>query len=130
MSVHTRSQKLAQAAFSKANARHNSLKEKDFKEYISFAKKFPALMHTCGLAQAVAFALAKAKGERDCIRDYINDLAALLNADGYSNISSASDLLIQTQTLQIGEYLCLSIDTINAASWLKRYAEAVAGGEE
>lgn len=127
MSVHTRSQKIAQAAFSKTNARHNSLK--DFKEYISFAKKFPALMHTCGLAQAVAFALAK--GERDdYILDYINDLAALLNADGYSNISSASDLLIQTQTLQIGEYLRLSIDTINAASWLKRYAEAVAGGEE
>ena len=129
MSVHTRSQKLAQAAFSNANARHNSLKEKDFNEYISFAKKFPALMHTCGLAQAVAFALAK--GERDdYILDYINDLAALLNADGYSNISSASDLLIQTQTLQIGEYLRLSIDTINAASWLKRYAEAVAGEEE
>ena len=130
MSVHTRSQKLAQAAFSNANARRDSLNENDFKEYISFAKKFPALMHTCGLAQAVAFALAKAKGERDCIRDYIDDLAALLNAGGYSNISSASDLLIQTQTLQIGEYLRLSIDTINAASWLKRYAEAVAGGEE
>ena len=124
MSVHTRSQKLAQAAFSKANARHNSLKEKDFKEYISFAKKFPALMHTCGLAQAVAFALAKKES------DYINDLSALLNAGGYSNISSASALLNQTQTLQLGEYLRLSRDTINAASWLKRYAEAVAGEEE
>ena len=124
MSVHTRSQKLAQAAFSNANARRDSLNENDFKEYISFAKKFPALMHTCGLAQAVAFALAKKES------DYINDLSALLNAGGYSNISSASDLLIQTQTLQIGEYLRLSIDTINAASWLKRYAEAVAGGEE
>lgn len=126
MSVHTRSQKLAQAAFSIANECHNSMKEKDFNEYISFAKKFPALMHTCGLAQAVAFALAKAKGERD----YINDLAALLNAGGYSNISSASALLNQTQTLQLGEYLRLSRDTINAASWLKRYAEAVAGEEE
>ena len=124
MSVHTRSQKLAQAAFSNANARHNSLKEKDFNEYISFAKKFPALMHTCGLAQAVAFALAKKES------DYINDLSALLNAGGYSNISSASALLNQTQTLQLGEYLRLSRDTINAASWLKRYAEAVAGGEE
>ena len=124
MSVHTRSQKLAQAAFSNANARHNSLKEKDFNEYISFAKKFPALMHTCGLAQAVAFALAKKES------DYINDLSALLNAGGYSNISSASALLNQTQTLQLGEYLRLSRDTINAASWLKRYAEAVAGEEE
>lgn len=124
MSVHTRSQKLAQAAFSNANARHNSMKEKDFNEYISFAKKFPALMHTCGLAQAVAFALAKKES------DYINDLSALLNAGGYSNISSASALLNQTQTLQLGEYLRLSRDTINAASWLKRYAEAVAGEEE
>ena len=124
MSVHTRSQKLAQAAFSNANARHNSLKEKDFNEYISFAKKFPALMHTCGLAQAVAFALAKKES------DYINDLSALLNAGGYSNISSASALLNQTQTLQLGEYLRLSRDSINAASWLKRYAEAVAGEEE
>ena len=59
MTVHTRGQKLAQAAFPCIEQRHSSLNEKQFKEYTSFAKKFPALIHTCGLAQAVAFALAK-----------------------------------------------------------------------
>ena len=64
MSVHTRSQKLAQAAFACVQNRGAT--------YEPFAKKFPALIHTCGLAQAVAFALAKKE------TDYIGDLAAVI----------------------------------------------------
>ena len=48
------------------------------KEYVSFAKKFPALIHTCGLAQAVAFALAKG-GQQGV---YAEDLAAVLQTVG------------------------------------------------
>jgi hypothetical protein len=69
MSVHTRSQKLAQAAYSQIAVRTGNGQKKPEKEYVSFAKKFPALIHTCGLAQAVAFALAK----KEAI--YVTDLA-------------------------------------------------------
>ena len=70
----TRSQLLAQEAFARVAA-HDQPK----KEYVSFAKRFPALIHTCGLAQAIAFALAK-RGQQE---DYANDLAAVLLRGGH-----------------------------------------------
>jgi len=121
MSMHTRSQKLAQAAFPCIQDRKNGLSEKEFDEYQSFAKKFPALIHTCGLAQAVAFALAKT--------GYIEDLAVVLNGSGHPEISSAQTFHEQTRTLQLSGYLRLSRDAINAAGWLKRYVEAAGEGD-
>jgi CRISPR-associated protein Cmr5 len=123
MSVHTRSQKLAQAAFPRIQSRMQGLHEKAFDEYRSFVKKFPALIHTCGLAQAVAFALAKQEN------DYIEDLAAVLRDSGHPEITSAQTLHERARTQPLSGYLRLSRDAINAASWLKRYVEA-AGEEE
>ena len=122
MSVHTRSQRLAQAAFPRIQDRMRSLREKAFDEYRSFVKKFPALIHTCGLAQAVAFALAKQEN------DYIEDLAAVLRDSGHPEIASAQTLHERARTQPLSGYLRLSRDAINAASWLKRYVEAA--GEE
>jgi len=113
MSIHTRSQKLAQAAFARI-AKYGKPK----KEYVSFAKKFPALIHTCGLAQAVSFALAKKE------TGYVEDLAVVLNGSGHPEISSAQTLHEQSRTLQLSGYLRLSRDAISAAGWLKRYVEA------
>lgn len=118
MSAHTRSQRLAQAAFVRI-AKYG----KPDKEYVSFAKKFPALIHTCGLAQAVAFALAKKQ------TGYVEDLAAVLKASGHPEMISAEALDDQTRTQQLSGYLRLSRDAISAAGWLKRYVEA-AGEEE
>ena len=122
MSVHTRSQRLAQAAFPRIQNRMRGLHEKAFDEYRSFVKKFPALIHTCGLAQAVAFALAKQEN------DYIEDLAAVLRESGHPEIASAQTLHERARTQPLSGYLRLSRDAINAASWLKRYVEAA--GEE
>jgi len=124
MSVHTRSQKLAQAAFPPIQDRQKNLKEKELREYATFAKKFPALIHTCGLAQAVAFALAKQE------TGYIEDLAAVLKATGHPEVSSAQALQEQTQEQPLSGYLRLSRDAISAAGWLKRYVEAAVGEGE
>jgi CRISPR-associated protein Cmr5 len=115
--MQTRSQKLAQAAFPRIQARKSELRAKEFDEYTSFAKKFPALIHTCGLAQAVAFALSKKESE------YIADLTAVLSAAGHNFQHNALDH--QARTQQFSSYLRLSRDALNAASWLKRYVEAV-----
>lgn len=123
MSVHTRSQRLAQAAFPRIQSRMQGLREKAFDEYRSFVKKFPALIHTCGLAQAVAFALAKQEN------NYIEDLAAVLRESGHPEITSAQTLHERARTQPLSGYLRLSRDAINAASWLKRYVEA-AGEDE
>jgi len=113
MSVHTRSQRLAQAAFAQI-AEHGKMDE----EYVTFAKKFPALIHTCGLAQAVVFARAKKK------TGYIADLTNVLKAAGHSEITGSEPLEHHARTQQLSRYLRLSRDAINAASWLKRYVEA------
>lgn len=117
MTVHTRSQRLAQEAFARVAAHGQANKE-----YVSVAKKFPALIHTCGLAQAVAFARAKG-GQQDV---YAEDLAAVLRAGGHGAIRSADALARQTRESAVSGYLRLSRDGIEAASWIKRYVEAVA----
>lgn len=123
MSVHTRSQHLAQAAYDQIARHTKGGKQKPDKEFVSTVKKFPALIHTCGLAQAVAFALAK-KDEK-----YVDYLAAVLKAAGHAGITDHKALDKQARESQLSGYLRLSRDAINAASWLKRYVEA-AGEEE
>lgn len=91
------------------------------KEFASFAREFPALVHSCGLAQAVAFALAKGGHQER----YLNDLAAVLQAAGYSAITSHDQLAETTRSAPVTTYLRLSRDALLAAVWLKRYVEAV-----
>jgi CRISPR-associated protein Cmr5 len=117
VSVHTRSQRLAQEAFARVTAHRQPNKE-----YVSFAKKFPALIHACGLAQAVSFALAK--GGAQAV--YATDLAEVLRAGGHTGITSGLALDKQTREQALSGYLRLSRDAIDAAVWLKRYVEAVA----
>jgi CRISPR-associated protein Cmr5 len=119
MSITLRSQQLAQTAYARVAAQGELPQE-----YVSFAKSFPALIHTCGLAQAVAFAFSKNKTE------YIGDLAAVLQAGGHVSINSSTDLQEQSHNQPLAGYLRLSRDALHAADWLKRYAEAIAPEEK
>lgn len=114
--VRTTSQKMAREAYDRISGRTPS------KEYRSFAREFPALVHSCGLAQAVAFALPKKKHRLD----YVNDLAAVLTKAGHAGVSTAEALAGQTRSLSVIPYLRLSRDALAAAVWLKRYVEAIA----
>ena len=120
MSVTTRSQQIAQAAFGCVQQRKPK-DEKYRKEYRSFAREFPTLVHQCGLAQAVAFALTK----KDHQQDYVTDLAAVLTAGGHADVASAEALAEQTRSLPVIAYVRLSRDALDAAVWLKRYVEAL-----
>ena len=114
----TRTQCLARAAFVSIEARNEARKlDKDFR---SFAKSFPALIHACGLAQAVAFALAKKHN------DYLGDLIEVLKDVGHSRITSPAELRRLVCELDVSAYLRLSRDALDAAGWLKRYVEALA----
>lgn len=110
---------MVQAAFVRVTSRGTS-----HTGYASFAKTFTALIHTCGLGQAVAFALAKDH------TDYVEDLAAVLNAGGHPEVSCSESLHRQAREETLTGYLRLSRDAIHAASWLKRYVEAVVGEGE
>jgi CRISPR-associated protein Cmr5 len=115
----TNSQKMAQAAYRAIDKRNPQ------KEYVSFAREFPSLVHSCGLAQSVAFARARSKSKEDHHQhQYIIDLAAVLKAAGHPEIASREHLEAATRDLQVGPYLRLCRDALLAATWLKRYAEA------
>ena len=111
--MHTRNQKLAQSAYQRVSQRAISDK------YKTAAKKFPALIHTCGLAQAVAFGMAK----KD-YHEYLDDLAVVLQTLQYP-VTTRSELDARSRQAGLIEYLRLSRDAIDVGSWLKRYVEAV-----
>lgn len=116
--AHTQSQRLAQAAFRAVNARAPSATRA---RYLSFARSFATLIHTCGLAQATAFALAKGKEQEQVL----SDLAAVLRgARGYT-VADGNALHQQATAAPVSEYLRVTRDALLAATWLKRYAEAL-----
>ncbi len=115
-----RSQRMAQKAFGRVQQKTDR-PQKYRKEYRSFAREFPTLVHQCGLAQAVVFAQAK----KDHQLDYLTDLAEVLTAAGHANVASAGALATQTRSLPVTAYVRLSRDALDAAVWLKRYVEAL-----
>jgi CRISPR-associated protein Cmr5 len=82
-------------------------------KYKSFALGFPALIHSCGLAQAVTYAQAKALSE------YQQDLAYVVMEE--LDIETLSQW---ARTAELSEYRRLTLDVISAASWIKRYVES------
>ena len=105
----TRQQRRAQVAYGCVSSR-----TKKDEDYSQLAKKFPALVHNCGLAQAIAFVQAKegATGE-----SYISHLTQTMGETGdIGNISRSADLM---------KYQRLTREAIESATWIKRYSEAL-----
>jgi CRISPR-associated protein Cmr5 len=113
MAIQTNGQKMAQAAYERIRRRQPT------REFASVARSFPSLVHSCGLAQAIAFGQAKGHS------DYLEDLAVVLNTLGHSEAASPDHLERATREHTILAYVRLSRDTLQAATWLKRYVEAV-----
>ncbi len=117
--MNTRSQTFSQRAFAAVSARQCLILE-GRKKYLSFSRSFPTLIHTCGLAQASAFANAKSEHHADVLHD-VAIAMGLANADA---------LLTRARTEPVLDYLRLTREGLQAASWVKRYAEALLGEEQ
>jgi len=115
MELQTNSQKMAQAAYGQIRMRQLS------REFTSFARSFPSLIHSCGLAQATAFAKAKGHGQ------YLEDLAFVLKAIGHTEAETAESLECATREQAVPAYIRLSRNALQAAGWMKRYVEALEG---
>ncbi len=113
-------QLMAQEAFNKAKIRSSN----EFENYLSFARSFPSLIHSCGLVQAVSFAKAKAKTKDNSPHgNYLSDLKDVLKAGKFEFASQ--DVVDLARSADQSKYLLLSRRTLEAAIWLKRYAEAL-----
>ena len=106
----TKDQKMAQTAYARAFSRKGG----NFDEYSAFAYAFPALIHSCGLVQAVAFAKGKGKG------DYLDDLQAV-----FDEVDKAGALYDKSRTADLIEYARISRHALAAASWIKRWCQAM-----
>lgn len=122
MMERTNSQRMARSAYERIAAR------KPDREFSSFARSFPSLIHSCGLAQAVAFGRAKGAAEKGKEErpsgKYLEDLAAVLAAIGHSDAATAEKLEAKVRDAAVPDYVRLSRNALQAAGWLKRYVEA------
>lgn len=112
-SIRTKEQRAAEAAYCCVAERKRAGKS-SFDEYITFALDFPALIHSCGLVQALSF--AQAKGKTDYIAD-ISDVFHKLNDEKV-------DLLEKSRSAPLLEYTRITRRALQAATWLKRYCQA------
>lgn len=110
-----REQQRAQCAYARVAGHKGTEQEADHKR---FCKRFPALIQSCGLAQALAFAGAKGQAA------YLEDLACVIGT------CNGEALACQSREAGVSAYQKLSRDALAAATWLKRYAEALLEGEE
>lgn len=118
MPLQTNSQRMAQAAYQALSSRNLD------REFSSFAREFPSLIHSCGLAQAVAF--ARAKKDRSSCGQYLADLSAVLTVANNGQPMSPEQLDSNVRECSAMAYIRLSRNALQAAGWLKRYVEALA----
>lgn len=114
-----RTQQYAKAAFPRIEkiAAKAELK----KEYGSVALSFPVMVLTAGLAQATGFLRAKGKSHHNA---YLNDLAEVLG------VRDGEQLHKDVIRCDAQEYQQLTRNVLDAAGWMKRYAQALLKVEE
>ncbi|MDD1703031.1 MAG: type III-B CRISPR module-associated protein Cmr5 [Methanoregula sp.] len=107
----TKKQIRAHKAWDCVNRKVNATDKQD---YLQLARSFPALVHSCGLVEAVAFVTAK--GDHTG-RDYLSHLREVMMRN--------CDLADESRQAPLSRYQQLSRDAIDSATWLKRYAETL-----
>lgn len=120
----TRSQRMATAAHKVVNNRRDLVdKGPAFtnENYESVARGYPSLLHTCGLVQTLTFSKSKKKDEHNHI---ILDLQNVMKEAGA--LSQNDDLVERASSADTSAYILLHAQAIEAAVWIKRYAEAFA----
>jgi len=119
----TREQKRASFAYEKVKQYEQN--ENVRKDYGSMALRFPALLRSAGLVQAIAF--VKARGN-EAHKRFIHDFAAVLaklNGANSSGKEAFDDLFKQARTAELPEYLRMTREALAVADWFKRFAQSV-----
>ncbi len=94
--------------------------------YGSMALRFPALVRSAGLVQALAFVDSRGKDEH---RDFVYDLAAVLaklnEQDKKDREQAFKWLFEQARTADLPHYLHLTRETLAVADWFKLFAQSI-----
>ena len=110
-----RSQKYAQEAYPLvAEMQKHQLEVK----YRTLALNFPSMILQSGLSQAIGFLMAKSKDEHQMLLDHL----ATLVLDKQEQDKQLHQTIL---TADLTHYQLLTRQTLEAASWLKRYTQAL-----
>lgn len=112
--MQTRQQKMAQIIYDQVRSVKG---EKWEKEYGRLCLNFPSLLHLNGLCQVVAFYEAKGADEekKPYYKKFLRHLTDTVNLETWDSL----------RTMNSVEYRRLTRIAFQAASWYKRYAEAI-----
>jgi CRISPR-associated protein Cmr5 len=117
--LRTREQEYAGDVFKRVGefGEHHDKGSLERKKYGSMAHKLPVLVHTAGLAQAIAFVSSRGDKAHEAL---LTDLAATV---GYKD--DVKRFMNDSRNLAFYEYMRLSQKVMAALLWYKRFAESV-----
>lgn len=118
--MRTRDQKFAAEIFNQVSE-IAKLEKLTRNKYGSMAHKLPILIRTAGLVQALAFVDAR---EKDVHHTLLDHMAKVLDFDG------REQLLTESRTAALNDYIRLTQKTMAALLWYKRFAQSVLGVEQ
>lgn len=124
MTIEIRSQRIAREAYRQVESARTRKTPPEREKYLAFARSFPTLIHACGIAQASAFALAKGDEKAEVLEAITNVVYAVDSSWNFTNASGLHNAAIHGET-SILKYLRLTRQALDAATWIKRYAEAL-----
>lgn len=88
----------------------------DYRKYGVMCHKLPILIHTAGLAQALAFVESR---DKPIYKRFLQDLTQTLELEG--------DLCEQARTVELNNYMRLTWQVMAALVWYKRFAQSILG---
>lgn len=104
----TREQKYAETIYRQVEQVSDAICE----DYLNMTKKLPVLIRSAGLTQALHFAITRTDGSKQLVED-------LAVAIGEEN------LLLQSRTSNLNEYIHLTEKCLTALNWYKRIAQSL-----
>lgn len=93
--------------------------EREKKRYGTMAHKLPILIHTAGLAQALAFVEARQVPQQLTLLDHLATTVAL------PGINNRQELTRRSREAELADYMLLTRRTLQALLWYKRFAESI-----
>lgn len=113
--MQTLDQQYALDVYQRVMAAKEHFKEKA-RKYGVMCHKLPLLIHTAGLAQALAFVESR---NEEVYTQLIQDLAQTLKQEG--------NLAQETRRCDLNDYMRLTWQIMDALLWYKRFAQSVLG---
>lgn len=118
----TRQQQMALSAYDRVTAVEGQ--RPDYRQkYGTMAHKLPLLIHTAGLAQALAFVESRDKDPH--MQPHTQLLQHLAETVDHAGIHHGRDLAARSRAAELDEYMLLTRRVLAALVWYKRFVESI-----